>query len=251
MNPLEKIWDFLKKGWGILRTVYWFNSLPWRFLKSGALIVLGFFCLSGANLLHSYKPNWDFLNYFIAYGFLLIVYGPIHHMIVIPLSLHLVHYSWGRRLRVNKRGPFWTLMLFFAVVIVFGTYPLDVMTFEFSAPQLTRTADVDPDINCYRTSKDESSTINCHVPAVEVIAYVEVENKGKIVLTDRKPPFEFTLNASELEEVVGRKNFHIILRGEDGHMIRRYVRSASMLDTKQKRDTNSGTGTDANETAKE
>ncbi|MFB6347249.1 MAG: hypothetical protein ABEK50_16115 [bacterium] len=237
MNPFKTIWNLLKNGWDILRTVYWYNSLPWRILKSGALIVLGFFCLSGGNLLHSYKPHWDFLNYIIAYGFLLIVYGPIHHLLVIPLSLKGAHYSWGQTLRINKRGPFWTLIAFFVAVGFFGAYPLDVMTFEFSAPQLTQSHDIDPDVECYRKAQTDDPLIYCNVPVRDAIAYVEVENRGNVIETDREPPFELTVDASELEEVVGQKNFHIILRDKNDYMIRRYVRSATMVETKKAGDT--------------
>lgn len=128
-------------------------------------------------------------------------------------------------------------MFFFVAMIYFGMYPLDVMTFEFSAPHLTETVDVDPDIDCYRGGKEKSPTIFCRVQAMEGIGYIEVENKGKTVLTDRDAPFEFRISESDLEAVVGQKNFHIVLRGKDGQMIRRYVRSASMLDGPDSGDT--------------
>lgn len=231
MNPFKALWD-------ILRTVYWYNSLPWRLLKSGALIVFGFFCLSGGNLLLSFKPDWTFLHYLIAYGFLLIIYGPIHHLVVIPVSLKLAHSSWGQTLRINKRGPFWTLILFFVAVGIFGTYPLDVMTFEFSAPQLTTSHDINPKVTCYAdTDTEAKKVIRCSLPAEEGIGYVEVENKGEVVLTDKEPPYEFSIDVADLEEVVGQKNFHVVLRTEDGQMIRRYVRSASMIEPKPNGDT--------------
>lgn len=231
MNPLGRLWEALKKGWDILRTVYWYNSLPWRILKSGALVVLGFFCLSGGNLLLSYKPDWAVLHYLIAYGFLLILYGPIHHLLVIPVSLKLAHYSWGKRLRLNKRGPFWTLIFFFVAVGLLGLYPPDVMTFDFSALQLSGSHDINPDVSCYRNPENQSpAVIHCRVEATGEIGYVEVENKGKIIQTDRESPYELSIDVSDLDEVVGQKNFHIVLRTDNGQMIRRYVRSASMLE---------------------
>lgn len=233
MTVLKGIWDTLKAGWDILRTVYWYNSLAWRILKSGALIVLGFFCLSGGNLVLSYKPDWTFLNYLISYGFLLIVYGPIHHLVVIPGSLRLAHTSWGHVLRINKRGPFWTLILFFTAVAWFGASPLDVMRFEFKPTGLTESPDINPEVTCYREATEGTDLIRCSLPSVAEIAYVEVENKGTTVITDRDPPFEFTIEVAELEEVVGQKNFHVILRDKDGYMIRRYVRSASMIDARK------------------
>lgn len=230
----------LKSGWGISRTVYWYNSIPWRILKSGALVILGFFSLSGGNLVLSYKPEWTFLNYVVAYGFLLIIYGPIHHLIVIPLSLKLVHTSWGQNFRVNKRIPFWTLIIFFVVVIYLGMYPVSVMKFEFKALNLTQTPDINPKVSCYRkrSSMGESDEIICRVPDKEGIAYVEVENNGSIVLTDRSPPFKFTISVGDLEEVVGTKNFHVVIRDQNGSMIRRYVRSISLIEEKTDTPTN-------------
>jgi hypothetical protein len=237
MNPFRAFWTFLKAVWDVLRTVYWYNSLPWRILKSGALVVLGFFCLSGANLVYSYKPEWKFLLYIISYGFLLIPYGPIHHLLVIPVSLKLSHYDWGRTLRLGKRIPFWTLIGFFGVVLYFGYQPLEIMTFKFKAPQLTRSHDVNPEITCWRTGEADAQSIHCELPTLEAIARVEVENKGRTILTDEQPPYRFTLDVNELEEVVGQRNFHVVLKDKDGYMIRRYVRSAGMIEERTSSDT--------------
>jgi hypothetical protein len=237
MKFFRWIWDLLKAGWDVLRTVYWYNSLAWKILKSGGLIVFGFFMLSGGNLLYSFKPEWNWLLYVISYGFWLIIYGPIHHLIVIPVSLRLAHYSWGRAVRINKRGPFWTLIGFFVLVIYFGMFPLDVMTFRFKPSQLTDTPDVDPKVTCYRNEQPDDPRITCRIADNEAIGSVDVENNGRTLLTDEEPPYEFSLRVSELEEVVGQKNFHVIVRGENGSMIRRYVQSASMIEARPRPDT--------------
>lgn len=236
MKILRWISDVLYGAWDILRTVYWYNSLAWQFLKSGALVVFGFFLLSGGNLLYSFKPEWNWLTYVIAYGFCLIIYGPIHHLVVIPVSLRLAHYSWGRSLRINKRGPFWTLMGFFVLVLYFGAYPADVMTFEFKPSHLTSTPDVDPDVSCYREELPEP-VITCQVARNEAIASVDLENNGRTILTDNQPPFKLSVPVSKLEEVVNQKNVHVVLRDPNGSMIRRYVRTASMLDVRPSADT--------------
>lgn len=194
--------------------------------------MLGFFCLSGGNLVLSFKPDWTFLNYVISYGFLLIVYGPIHHLVVIPLSLRLGRTDLGRFLRIGKRIPFWTLILFALVVIGFGYRPPDVMTFEFKGTGLTSTPDINPEITCYRSDGDTSDLIHCSLPAVEGIERVEVENDNERLLVVEDPPYEFEVRVSDLEEVVGQRNFHVVLRDQNGSMIRRYVRSASMVDVR-------------------
>lgn len=232
MNPFGSVWNLLKQGWGVLRTVYWYNSLPWRFLKAGGLLVFGFFCLSGGNLLYSFKPDWTFLHYLIAYGFLLIPYGPIHHLLVIPVSLRLGHYQVGRTLKLGKRIPFWTLVLFALAVGWSGYTAPDVMTFEFDATSLSSTPDVNPEVTCYRSGEESDAVIHCRLPAVEGIERVEVENDGRSLLVVEDPPYEFEIKVSDLEEVVGQRNFHVVLRDQHGSMIRRYVRSASMVDVR-------------------
>lgn len=222
----------LKKGWSILRIVYWYNSLPWRFLKSGGLIVLGFFCLSGGNLVLSYKPHWSFLNYVISYGFLLIVYGPFHHLVVIPLSLRLAHTNPGRTFGLGKRIPFWTLILFFVATGVFGYWTPNPMLFEFKGTSLSSTPDVNPEISCYRFEERAESVIHCSLPTVESVERVEVENDDKRLLVVEDSPCEFELRVSELTEVVGQRNFHVILRDRNGSMIRRYVRSVDLVEAR-------------------
>lgn len=228
--PFRLIWEGLKRGWDILRTVYWYNSIPWRVLKSGALVVFGFFFLAGANLLHSYKPDWDFLYLLMSYGFLMIVYGPIHHLIIIPVSLRLNHYSWGRAIKVGKRVPFWTLMAFCVAVVVFGFYPLDVMTFEFKATAVNLSHDINPELSCVLRTVEEERIIRCELSPPEGIHSITVENAGRTIVTDEEPPFAFSFPEAKLEKVVGRKNFQVVLRDQYGEMIRRYVRSVSMLD---------------------
>ncbi len=232
MNLLKKIWAGLCSGWDILRTVYWYNSLPWRILKSGALIVFGFFCLAAGNLLLSYKPEWTILNFLISYGFLLIIYGPVHHLIVIPTSLHLVHYDWGNHLRINRRGPFWTLIGFFVVVLYFGYQPLEVMSFTFQTSGSGGSHDINPEITCFKSKEVDETFIHCSLPGIEEISRVQIENSGKTIKVIEQPPFEFTLRKAQLEKVVGQRNFSVILRDSEDYMIRRYVRSVSMIPTR-------------------
>lgn len=229
LAPFRWIWELLKQGWDILRTVYWYNSLPWRVLKAGALVLVGLFSLAGSNLLHSYKPTWDWLYYVMSYGFLLIIYGPIHHLVVIPVSLSLNHYEWGRRWRVGKRVPFWTLIAFFCAVPVLAHYPVDYMTFEFQALVGAKSRDVDPTLDCELRGPKSERSVFCRLTGTEGIEYLDVENKGRTVETVKKAPFEFSVPVSELQEVVGQKQFQIVLRDENGAMIRRYVRSVELL----------------------
>lgn len=229
LAPFRWLWDMLKQGWNVLRTVYWYNSLPWRVLKAGALVLLGLFCLAGSNLLHSFKPSWDWLYYVMSYGFLLIIYGPTHHLVVIPVSLRLSHSDRGRRWRIGKRVPFWTLIAFFCAVPVLAHYPVDVMTFEFQGLTGARSADVDPDLACEVRGEQPEATVVCRLTGTEGIDHLDVQNGGRTVETVRDAPFEFSVPVAELQAVVGQKQFQIVLRDENGAMIRRYVRSVELL----------------------
>lgn len=232
LRPLVLLWDGLKKGWAILKRIYWYNSIAWRVLKSGALVVFGFFFLAGANLLHSFKPGWNFLYLFMSYGFLMIVYGPIHHILVIPVSLRLNHYSWGRKFKVGKRVPFNMMILFCVAVVVFGIYPLDVMTFRFEATAGTR-PDINPELSCGKSSEGDETVIRCSLEPAEGIDTVVVINAGKRLTTLQDPPFRFRVYESQLRDVVGRKSIEVELRDAGGRLLRRYVRSVSLIETRR------------------
>lgn len=236
MTLLKKLGSSLKRGWEILSTVYSYNSLPWRFLKAAGLIVFGFFNLMASNLLLSYKPDWTFLYFFMAYGSLLVVYGPIHHLIVIPGSLKLGRYSWARNLGVPRWGHVTLLVLFFVSVIYFSFFPLDVMTFELKATGITGSSDISPEISCWRPEQG-STTIRCTVSDEPGIASVEVETNGEPLSTDEKPPFRFSFDESDLNEVVGRKSFAIVPRDENGDMLRRYVQQPALIGPRTESDT--------------
>jgi hypothetical protein len=236
MELLKKLGSSLKRGWEILSTVYSYNSLSWRFLKSAGLIVFGFFNLMASNLLLSYKPDWTFLYFFMAYGSLLIVYGPIHHLIVIPASLKLGRYSWARDLGIPRWGHVCMLVLFFVAVLYFSFFPLDVMTFELKATGLTGSADISPEISCWRPEQ-QSTTIRCTVSNEPGIASVLVETNGEPLRTDEKAPFQFSFDESDLNEVVGQKSFAIVPQDKNGNMLRRYVQQPALIGPRTESDT--------------
>lgn len=74
------------------------------------------------------------------------------------------------------------------------------------------------------------TVIHCHLSGSEGIdSVVVVESGGEEILVDSDPPFEFNVPEGELNEVVGRKQFQVVLRDGDGETIRRYTRSASLI----------------------
>lgn len=230
-SPLEWTRTTLQSSWRTMKSIYYANSLSWRFLKSGALVFFGFFLWSASNLLLSYQQGWTWLQYPMAYGFLLILYGPVHHFVVIPLSLRWLR-SGGTKTTLGRRIPNVGLALFLVAVIVLGTFPTTPMVFDFQSSLEDAGADIDPDLLCTKSTVDGQAHIHCHLTKSEGIDRVEVMSGGETVTVDRDPPFDFNINESELQEVTGQKQFQVVLRDENGDTIRRYTRSLSMIEEK-------------------
>ncbi|MDY6764137.1 MAG: hypothetical protein SV377_00355 [Halobacteria archaeon] len=228
-SPVKVIRRAISKSWRSLKSIYYANSMSWRFMKSGALVFLGFFLWSSSNLLLSYQPDWTLLNYPLAYGFILIFYGPFHHLVVIPAFIRLRRKGvTAVRLSKHVHLPNISLAVFFILVIVLGTFPLPFMTFNFQSA-IGDTVDVNPNLLCTKSTSGTETIIHCHLTRSEGIDHITVETSGKQIYVDREPPFDFTIKGSELEEVVGQKQFQVVLRDENGDEIRRYTRTVSMI----------------------
>lgn len=184
----------------------------------------------GGNLLLSYQPNWTWLYYVIAYGFVLLPYGPFHHAVVIPLA---VRFRKQGRPRLGKRLPNGSLAVFVTIVIVLGTFPAvgGPMTFDFgSALEDTTGADVNPDLLCTKSRTGETWTIHYHLTKSEGIDHIDIQSGGQTIVVDREPPFDFTINSRNLTEVTDQKQFQVVLRDSNDNTIRRYIRTLSMIE---------------------
>jgi hypothetical protein len=221
--------DLLGNAWGSVKTIYWANSRSWRFLKSGALVFLGFFLWAGSNILHSVNVEQGLLYYPMAYGFLLIVYGPIHHLVVIPLALRWRR-SRGLRQRVGRRLPNAMLAVFLAAVLVLGTMPVGAMTVEFTAGlDGGGASDVSPELSCVKTPVDGGTEITCELSSSEGVGSVTVESGGTTLATVGDPPYEFTIRERDLATITGEKQFTVELYAEDGSLARRYTRRLAII----------------------
>ncbi len=210
--------------------VYYANSMSWRFLKSGALVFFGFFLWSVANLVVSYRPSWTVLHFVMAYGAVLIIYGPIHHLIVIPVALRWRRNADDAKRELGKHLPNAGLVLFLVVVLLVGLSPVAPVKIDVSGELPGTGIDVNPDLACVKATADDGGTvIHCHLTRSEGIDRVQVESGGRTLLTDDEPPFDFTLAANELSEVVGQRQFQVLLLDENGRTIRRYTRTLSMI----------------------
>lgn len=228
LTPTQWTRRSLRQGWNTVLTVYYANSISWRVLKAGALFFLGFFLWAGSNVLYSYLPGLTVLRYPIAYGFLLVIYGPIHHLVVIPLALRWRRTA-GPRQRIGRRLPNAALTLFVIAVLVLGTMPVAPMTIDFTSALEGSGADVNPDLACVKHTSGGEAEVHCHFTNADGVDTVEVVSGDTVIARDDDPPFEFTIRASEMETVVGEKQFRVVLRDDDGNVVRRYTRRLSMI----------------------
>jgi hypothetical protein len=207
-----------------MRSVYYANSFSWRWLKSGALLFFGFFCWTSSNILLSYQPDWSWLYLPMAYGFVLIPYGPFTHLAMVPLTIRLRKqgHRLGRHLTTLNLG------VFVLIVLVFTAYPPGAMTFEFTGIGAGDggTADVAPELICTAATTDAgASAVHCHLSNGTGVDAIVVRSSGDEIARDDDPPFAFTIAESSIREVVGQKQFQVDLLDEDGDLIRRYTRT--------------------------
>jgi hypothetical protein len=231
-SPVEMTVELLTNSWRSVLTIYYANTVSWRVLKSGALVFLGFALWAGGNVLKSVQPGLGALNYVMAYGFVLIVYGPFHHVVVIPYALKWRRRGEGRLMRVGRRLPNGSLVFFLGVVLVIGTFPAAAgpMAVDFDATLESSGADINPDLLCTKATNGTDTEVHCHLTKSEGIDTVTVESGGERIASDRTPPFDFTVSTGEMNEVVGDTQFQVVLREENGDVIRRYTRTVSMIE---------------------
>jgi hypothetical protein len=226
-SPIQWTRRVVRDGWNDFVSVYYANTTIWRLFKSGALLFLGFFCWSGANLLLSYRADWGFLYYVMAYGFALLLWGPLTHLVIVPAVIRLRRTSRGGvRSWLGRHGSKVNLSVFILIVLLLGTFPPGVMTFEFQMPAGgDDTATVNPQLQCTRSGE----AIHCHLSDSRGIDRVVVTSGRSEITTIEDPPFDFDVMTSDLETVNGDKQFTVELQDEEGNTIRRYIRRADLI----------------------
>lgn len=229
-SPFKTLRRLVRSGWRTMLTIYYANSVSWRALKAGALVFLGFFAWVGASILLSYRPEWTFLHYLQAYGFLLLGYGPFHHLVVIPVYQRFRregrHLSLGGHLHL----PNWSLAVFFALVIVLGTFPAGPMVIDFTSALDDAGVDVDPALLCVKGEHGNGTDVHCHLSESDGIDRVVVRSGDRTILTDEEPPFDFTVREAQLDARRDEKRLVVDLLDSDGSLIRRYTRILSRVD---------------------
>jgi len=221
----------VRNAWNTVLTIYYANSLSWRALKSGGLFAFGFFLWAGSNILLSYQPGWTVLHYTMAYGFVLIGYGPFHHLVVIPLAIRLRRQG-GTRTRIGKHLPNAGLAVFLVAVLVLGTFPVGPVTASFQSVRHGSSTDVNPDVHCVEQVDAAGTTaIHCRLSNVAGVGRVVAESGGTRLATDDSSPFAFTIDAAAVESVAGQREFTILVYDEHDNLARRFTRRLSMIET--------------------
>lgn len=208
-----------RQMWRDLLSVYYANTPVWRWLKSGALVFLGFFLWMGGSVLLAVKPEWTFLHYAMAYGFLLIAWGPFTHFVVVPLTIRLRRTSEHPVARTFARNSGkLNLTIFFTLVVIFGALTPGIMMLEFSPPTGGTAGDVRGNVVC-----DANDVITCQVENARGFDHVVVTSGGDVLATASEPPYEFVVHREDLTETRTGREFRVDLRDEHGETLRRHV----------------------------
>ncbi|MDZ7688315.1 MAG: hypothetical protein U5J64_06255 [Halobacteriales archaeon] len=218
-SVLAKVTGVFRQAWRDMLSIYYANTPIWKLLKSGALVLLGVFCWAGGNLFKSYLPGAIWLNYVIAYGALVIFYGPFTHLVIVPLAIRWRRRASGRLNKMAKKMSKINITVFVVLVLVVGTYPPGFMLLDFDVS--SGGTDVNPELECV----ERAEVVECELTEAEGVAQVVVTSGGDELLVLEEPPYEFEVRKEDMVETVGQRRYVIELRDEDGGMLRRFSRS--------------------------
>jgi hypothetical protein len=222
LNPVHSFHALLVRGWRDLLSVYYANTPIWRWIKSGALVFLGLFLWTGANVLHSYRPDWGLLRYVMAYGFVLLAWGPLTHFVVVPLVIRFRRTAERPAVRtLTRHASKLNFSTFLLVVVVVGTLAPGVMLLEFSPGVDTGGSTVTADVTC----DAGESVVSCRVDVTGEVDHVAVTAGGDVIRTLDQPPYVFEVDRSELAETGVGHQFVVELRDTDGNTLRRFVQT--------------------------
>ncbi len=220
----------LKSLWLAYKALYYASTPSWRFMKSGALFLFGFFCWSAGNLLLSYEPSWTWVQFIAAYGFLVIIWGPTTHLLLVPIVTPYMRRCFdsnpGKWLA--KHLSLVNFLVFMVHVILFGLYPPEHVLFEFgtiasSNPEV----DVNPTLDCGRNR--DAARLTCTVSPGDGIGRLEIETAGKPLSRLDEAPWTFTLREQDLARVVGQQQFEVLVMTPGGNVIRSYTKYVATI----------------------
>lgn len=215
-DALDWTLDALGSAWRDFLSIYYANSPTWRVFKSGGLAFFGFFCWAASNLVLSLRPGWTFLYYIMAYGFLLIPYGPFTHIVVVPLAIRWRKKATGTRNTLGKKMSKINISIFIVAVLVLGTIAPGFMILEFGSV----TSDDSPDVNPSLTCEQVEGEITCVLSDEPGIDRVVVFSSGEEVTTLTEPPWRFNVSEDELVQVRDSYRLEVEVQDEEGKTLR-------------------------------
>lgn len=225
-TPVSWLRTTVGQLWRDALSVYYANTPVWRWLKSGALVFFGFFLWSAASLVLSVRPDWGVLTYVAAYGIVLVLWGPLTHMAIVPLVIRLRRTAQHPITKtIARQGSKLNLSVFFAIVIVLGTFPAGPTVLDFGGG-IGIGGDGDGGVSASIDCDADEETVTCLVTADgEQVDHVVVLTGGEQIAQDSDRPFEVAVAIDDLAEVVGQKEFEIEVRNAEGETLARFVRT--------------------------
>ncbi|MFB6233872.1 MAG: hypothetical protein ABEH81_02100 [Halopenitus sp.] len=209
------------QAWKNLLSVYCANTPVWRLLKSGALIFLGLFLWMGGNVLLAYWPDLTALDYVAAYGFVLLLWGPLTHLVVVPAIIRLRRTASHPAVRqVVEHASKLNYGLFLALVVVVGATTPGVMLFDFTAALGESGSTVDAEVVC----DVGAETVSCHLEKSHGVDHVVLVSGGEELDRAATPPYRVTAPRKKLARGPTGRQYVIELRNADGETVRRFVR---------------------------
>ncbi len=216
---------YARQAWRDLLSVYYANTPIWRWLKSGALVFFGFGLWAASAVVHS-VTEWTVMLYLMAYGILLIFWGPFTHFVVVPVTIRLRRNATSQVGRIFSRnsGKI-NLTVFFVCVFVLATFVPGLMMLEFTTPF---TGDGQPTASGELVCDPGEEVVTCEIVDAQNIDHVVVLSGGETLKTVEAQPFEFELQREELTETRTGLRFEVEFRDSDGTTLQRLVERVSI-----------------------
>ena len=222
-GPSETIRWYLRQMWRDLLSVYYANTPVWRWLKSGALMFLGLFAWAGASVLLSIRPEWTFLYLVMAYGFLLILWGPLTHFAIVPAVLRLRRTAEHPLARtIARNGGKINLTIFITLVILLALSPPGIMLLEFEAGLPGDGPSASGTLQC---EGPENEVVTCEVHDAQNIDHVVIMIGGEVIDEAHEPPYRTEVRTDQLRETRTGYEFAVEYRDEDGNTLQRQIQT--------------------------
>lgn len=218
---VTKIRGYGGQIWRDLLSVYYANTPIWRWLKSGALLFLGIGLWAGGSAVHS-VTDWRPVLYVMAYGFLLILWGPFTHMVLVPLTIRLRRNASTKAGRTFSRNSGKINLTIFALcVISLATFAPGIMLLDFSPSTGPSGPGVSGDLVC--DAGDQ--TVSCEIVDPQGIDHVVLLSDGEQIKRVEGPPFTFSVDRSNLGETRTGQELIVEYRDENGQLRQRLIRT--------------------------